>query len=59
MIIKIKKKKILFIIFILLHLAQISNAIEKIEIIKKVNNEIITNIDIINEYEFSKRRSWK
>ena len=52
MIIKIKKKKILFIIFILLHLAQISNAIEKIEIIKKVNNEIITNIDIINEYNY-------
>lgn len=52
MIIKINKKKILFIIFFLLHLAQISNAIEKIEIIKKVNNEIITNIDIINEYNY-------
>ena len=44
-------KKILFIIIFLLNLSFESNAIES-KILIKVENEIITNIDLENEYKY-------
>ncbi len=54
MIIKIFKKKIIFfkIFLVLIFGLNYPVVAESIKIIKKINNEIITNIDIINEYNY-------
>ena len=51
MINKILKKEIFFIIFFLFYFMS-STIAEEIKIIKKINNQIITNIDIKNEYNY-------
>lgn len=51
MINKILKKEIFFIIFFLFYFMLPTKA-EEIKIIKKINNQIITNIDIKNEYNY-------
>ncbi len=51
MINKILKKEIFFIIFFLFYFIS-STIAEEIKIIKKINNQIITNIDIKNEYNY-------
>ena len=51
MINKIFKKEIFFIIFFLFYF-MLSTKAEEIKIIKKINNQIITNIDIKNEYNY-------
>jgi peptidyl-prolyl cis-trans isomerase SurA len=48
----IKKLISLLLILLFLSIPTYLKAIEKIRIIKKVNNEIITNIDIKNEYNY-------
>ena len=52
--IKIFKKKMILIKIILLFLLSLNYLIaaENIKIIKKINNEIITNIDVMNEYNY-------
>ena len=53
MIVKIlKKKKFILVIFLLILLNNFSNAIENVVIIKKINNKIITNVDLNNEYNY-------
>ena len=53
MIVKIlKKKKFILVIFLLILLINFSNAIENVVIIKKINNKIITNVDLNNEYNY-------
>ncbi len=52
MIIKFFEKKKFFLIVFLLLFNNFSSAIENIVIIKKINNEIITNIDLNNEYNY-------
>ncbi len=51
MINKIFKKEIFFIIFFLFYFT-LSTKAEEIKIIKKINNQIVTNIDIKNEYNY-------
>ncbi len=52
MIFKFLKKNLILIFFFSIIPFNFSNAIENIKIIKKINNEIITNIDLKNEYNY-------
>ena len=47
-----KIRNILFLITIILSFSSISNSLEKIEILLKINNKIITNVDIQDEYRY-------